>query len=183
MKRKADFVTNSSSTSFTFIFKGTDKKHLFDLLLARKQLFDLHYESEWDDEGTVHECTVEDVIAALDKFLSGRLSSLDFSGKVEYINDLLARRTADIRSWEEMYEDDVEDWEQKWITDSISEIKQIIGLIKGAKDRGLLSVVQMGFGDNHGEVWGDGLGVVMDYKGRGIFVNDDDLVIFTEQNR
>ena len=45
MKRKLDFVTNSSSTSFIFIFKGTKRTDLFKELVKREKEFDLTFDS------------------------------------------------------------------------------------------------------------------------------------------
>ena len=42
MKIKSDFVTNSSSTSFFFIFNG-DKNNLFDLIKQNSKSFNLKY--------------------------------------------------------------------------------------------------------------------------------------------
>ena len=47
----------------------------------------------------------------------------------------------------------------------------------------LTSVFVIGFGDNHGQISGVGLGTVMDYEGRYIDIDEKDFVVFTEQNR
>lgn len=41
----------------------------------------------------------------------------------------------------------------------------------------------MEWGDNHGDISGGETGYAMDYEGRRIRINSDDLIVFTEQNR
>jgi hypothetical protein len=50
MRIKQDFVTNSSSTNFTFIFKGGKKENLFEAIKENTKLFSLScegYRNSW----------------------------------------------------------------------------------------------------------------------------------------
>ena len=55
--------------------------------------------------------------------------------------------------------------------------------LKQLKKRGFNKLYQIGFGDNDGDVQGEGAGKVMDYEGRTLEIDSPDIVMFTEQNR
>ena len=52
-----------------------------------------------------------------------------------------------------------------------------------AQKQKLNKTLLIGFGDNHGEIRGGDIGYTMDYTGRRTNINNNDLIIFTKQNR
>jgi len=45
------------------------------------------------------------------------------------------------------------------------------------------SVLEIQFGDNHGNIMGNDIGYAMDYEGREIHIVKDNFIVLTEQNR
>ena len=176
MKIRNGFVSNSSSTSFTFCFKGKDLKSLTDLLLTKyRNQFKRSFE-EWH-------CNVLDVVEAME----GCFES-DFHRKISVypIDNYIREEKAAV----DRYTKDIKEHtgnQQKYLLDIFTREKlrceNKLKRLKTIKKRGLKSVVVIGFGDNHGDIQGGNLGYAMDYDGRYIDINNNDLVVFTELNR
>lgn len=180
MKAKADFVTNSSSTSFTFIFKG-NHIDLFKGIINRAELFNLNMSAYNMD----HSIDVWDVIRAIDSVIrtSGEdlwikpgIGTIDEKIR-EYINEIDDIEGARLQGFGN------DEWRKKWDDERLEQLRADIKTLKAAKAKGLTSMFIVGFGDNDGEISGGSVGTTMDYEGRHIKVNDDDFIIMTEQNR
>lgn len=174
MKIKGDFVTNSSSTNFYFVFKG-DHIDLYQRMLEHKNRFELQYES-FDDDHMIYEIGAWDVIREIDKVIKTTDSDLWLLKEVEDI-DLsvehfleLKRHVSDLTS-----PDQPSDFYKK----ICEEVDHIISLFKEAKEKGLKSCLMISFGENHGDVHGNVVGRTMDRSGYGMIINCVNFVVFT----
>lgn len=178
MKIKQDFITNSSSTSFTFIFKG-DKFDLYEALLKRKEKFDIIHN---DYQGISYKINVWDVIRAIDSVVRTTPEDLWLLPATRKI-DVVLKEHKDNKSYLKEHMTKEEQYTGSWYVDSISIVQHRIDLLNKAKSKGLTEVFVLGFGDNSGEISGKGVGAAMDDEGRKINIDDDDLIIFTDQER
>lgn len=182
MKAKADFVTNSSSTSFTFIFKG-NHIDLFKGIITRAELFNLSMESYGSSYD--HKIDVWDVIRAIDSVIKINGEDLWIKPAVATIDSHIKEKDREIDEIEgariQGFGND--EWRKQYDDGVLAELKADIKSLKAAKAKGLTSMFTIGFGDNDGEICGGPVGTTMDYEGRHIKVNDDDFIIITEQNR
>ena len=51
------------------------------------------------------------------------------------------------------------------------------------KKAGFEHFFKIDFGDNDGDISGEGMGMIMDYEGRYLHISKDDIYLYTEQNR
>ncbi|MEI6297772.1 MAG: hypothetical protein WCO84_09140 [bacterium] len=169
MLLRLGFVTNSSSTTHIMMWKG-DKGKLRELLEAHASHFNLTYEGYGQDEP--YRATSDEVASAI-------LSCLD---KTTDAKEYAAGQRADAERNQKYVEEENArrphggDWFQ--------------GYVRAAEDRARRAdefdhVLQVGFGDNHGDFEGGDLGMTMDYEGRFIRIVDADGGFYytTEQNR
>ena len=178
MKTRNGFVSNSSSTSFTFCYKGDGVKPLTDLILNKyRNQFSRSYD-EWH-------CNALDVINAIERC---------FNSKSEFNCvqcNTIDKIILDAQAYLDRIKQDIKEEEAKkdngWLLQNALEHKQETELkiqkLNAIKERGLTTVLVIDFGDNHGEVQGGYIGYAMDYDGRYIDINSNDLVVFTELNR
>jgi len=173
MKIKQDFVTNSSSTSFMFSFKG-DKLDLFKSLLNHKEKFDLNFDSY---DGTHASIDVWDVIRSMDSVIRTYNDELWIHPTIQNIDEKIKMLEKDINEFSEKEKED------EWYMEYNNDIRRVVKKLKECKEKGLTSYLEIGFGDNHGVISGQGIGSIMDYEGRDIEIDSDDLVLLTEQDR
>jgi len=161
MKLRLGFVTNSSSTTHIMMWKG-DKDRLKELLEAHQNRFHLRY-VDWDD--TMIEVTPEKVSEAILSKMSEAQKTSDYIQRQKQIIQLLQRV---MEEHPDIYEAHVRD-----ATDKIRRAGEFDWIL------------EVGFGDNHGDFAGGDLGVVMDYEGRRIYIVDADRGFYytTEQSR
>lgn len=170
MKIRNGFVSNSSSTSFTFCFKGEGYKPLTDLILTR---YDDCFNRSWDE----YTCTAYDVTRSIkEACLFGGLKTVS-------IDNIIYSDKEQIKYLERDIKNSKLDYAKGYFLKHIQELKAKIKKLQTIKKKGLTTVLIIGFGDNSGTVCGGDVGMAMDYDGRDIDINEKDLVIFTEQNR
>lgn len=182
MKIRNGFVSNSSSTSFTFCFKGKKNKGvkpLCDLILTKySECFSRSYD-EWH-------CNAQDVVEAIGRCYkqTGEWNKAECVSIDKVIGDnkfYLEIIKKDIKDAEDKKETDA--WIFRHFLEKKQELESKIKILDNIKKKGLTTLLLMDFGDNHGEVCDCDLGRAMDYDGRYIDINGKDLVVFTEQNR
>ena len=176
MKIKSDFVTNSSSTSFTFAWKG-DKIDLMKELIKHSKDFDLQYEDYEDKLLTVD---VWDIVRSIDDVMKNNPEDAYYKPEIVSIDEKIKEVKRSIEYYKELANDDDTG---RWWSDSLEEEEEKLKLFESIKEKGLLSTFTIGFGDNHGEICGGRIGYTMDYRGRHISINDSGLLVTTEQNR
>ena len=178
MKVKHGFVSNSSSTSFFFIFKGEGKDDFRSTLEKNKDRFDLIY---FDYTGKCLHVRHKEIFDAIfDAIESDKASIYEIDGLVDYYQEDLDYHIKDLKSLEY---NNINNHFHKWCMENIEYIKKQLDLVNKAKRKGFNKHFIIDFGDNHGTISGSDLAVVMDCEGRNININNDDLILFTELNR
>ena len=183
MKIREGFVSNSSSTSFTFCFKGGTLDRLFELMRKYKSHFNLSYHCYGNDEGyNIH---VEDVISSIEQL--GVTNGI-WGFRIITMVDLLDQQTrhlADCIRYNQEDKDRNKDisWRDHYYEEEITKVKINIQETKKLIKKSFDTAIIIGFGDNSGDVSGGAVGYTMDYEGRMIRINEPDFVVTTEQNR
>jgi hypothetical protein len=176
MKIKQDFVTNSSSTSFIFIFKG-DKIDFYKTLINHKKEFNI-------SDSDYSRINVWDIIRSIDSVIISGESDLWIKVPIEDIEEFIKKYSEHLLYLENGIKNKgPKNQFDQWEIEEMKKIEDNIELLNKCKNKGLNSVIEIGFGDNDGHIQGGIVGTVMDYEGRNINIESEDLVLFTEQNR
>lgn len=163
MKFRNSFVSNSSSTSFIFIFKGNDKDEFLDLIKKYHQFFSL-YDPEYG-------------IITFDEIYDSIYQVVEEEG-ISNINDLISEK--------EVTKDELVESQSPKFSTSIELMMEIIyelENLKKLKDDGFNNYFIINYGDHEGDVEGGKLGNGMDYIGRYLFISKPELYMYTKQNR
>jgi hypothetical protein len=193
MKYRSSFVSNSSSTSFTFVSK---KDNLPDLIKKYDQYFNLYFTCYDNEE---YHITADNVISAIEE-LKKKIEAQDAeesykSTKIKYNIDeyieMLEKQSKEylqsLAQEKENFGNNSKQSHYKYFMDALmNELMQVsekINKLKELNKKGFKIIYVIGFGDSHGEISGSGVGEVMDYEGRAININKPDFVVYTEQNR
>jgi len=185
MKIRANFVSNSSSTSFTFCFKG-EIDDLHRKIIDYQNYFYLAYDGyNWGSGSDyVFKCNALEVANAIQESYESKPIREWEEVKIENIDKLIADEKKALSAFLEEIDDVKRDsWMRKYDEETIKEMNDKIKKLERSKGKGLDKVLVIDFGDNHGVISGGDLGNAMDYEGRYIKIDEDDFVVFTEQNR
>lgn len=166
-------VTNSSSTTHILMWKG-DLDNLRELLEAHIECFRLTHEIGWDE--TAREVTLdpEEVINAIIRVIRDE-------HRVTPVKTWVAQVEHELRRLERDQEADQNSvhWRDYW-AQRTQVLQRRIALVNA---KGYTAMAAVDFGDNHGDVRGCDMGIVMDYAGRNIHIVTPKLAHTTEQNR
>ncbi len=161
MKIRNGFVSNSSSTSFTFVFKTPHIKEALNILNKYEDKFDL----ATDLFGDFIKINGHDVVDCIEENVSN----------LNYIDDLLDEKEEEF----DAFKDD-----NHGIGAQIKRhLSLIIHNLKNLRESGFYYFFSINFGDNEGDVAGGDIGNTMDYEGRHIEIHEEDMIVFTEQDR
>jgi hypothetical protein len=187
MKIKNDFITNSSSTNFFFIFKGPRcVKSLVSAVWNHKKAFTLSY---YLDETSNWSCKCQDIVEDIERCVKNSLGKDEWdSVKIVTLDKKISETDEMIKSEKAYHKDWLIDHPDDKTMDKITKegikyLEQRKRKLQHAKNKGFENALEMEWGDNHGHVSGGETGFAMDYAGKNIRINSDDLVVFTEQNR
>ena len=184
MKIRHGFVSNSSSTSFTLCFKGEKLEDLCERIKKYSKHFDLSFELDsWGgNRGELLHCDSKDVIEAIkeawEKYKNDKWDEL----KILSVDEVVGVWKEHLRFFEDSKKESGCSGPH-YYDDDIKEADDNISKLLKAKSKGLGNAVVIGFGDNDGHVCGTDVGQVMDYQGRHIEIDKDDLIVFTAQER
>jgi predicted methyltransferase MtxX (methanogen marker protein 4) len=184
MKIKTDFVTNSSSTSFIFAFKGNKRSYLFEKMVKYKEKFDLYNEYGSGSD----RINVWDIIHAIDPILrTNKEDPWYLPGPIK-LETYLANLKESLTMYENEYASAIKAEQDgnvpllspNYALESVSEYKDKIKRIKKIIKKGIDHYIEISFGDNDGMISGGRVGMTMDYSGRDIKIDEDDFVVFVE---
>ena len=184
MKIKHDFVTNSSSTGFVFIFKGNKRTDLFRQMVKYEDKFKLY--NEYGSGADYIE--VWDIIREMDPILSSNKEDPWYLPGPLKLSDLLERLEGELKENEKTLEEELKreakepiNWKSsEYTVEYIKENKEKLIRVKKAIHNKLDHYIEVSFGDNDGMICGGRIGTTMDYSGRSINLNQKDFIVLIE---
>ena len=174
MKCRQGFVSNSSSTSFYFVFKEDNFDNCLKVLEKYGDTFNLSPDSLLD----IPKVNSQEIFDTIKNEISG-VYSIDFL-------------ISDVQDKIDTLFDHIKDERKNEIDGSLNSLKIFfkqqrnkfkskIEKLEKLKEDGFKTYFEIDFGDNHG-VTGP-VGKAMDYLGSDINLENSEIYVFTEQNR
>ena len=180
MKIRNGFISNSSSTSFTFCVKTDNIQDLTDLIKKYSYYFDITGETYGYGNTEFYTVDASQVAEAI-------YNVYDPNSNNSYEHAIIVSIDREIANVNRSIEDYIkllaEGSKYKYFKLALKEYRQMLNKLQKAKNDGFKYLIKIQFGDNHGPVCGTPLSIVMDYEGRDININEPDLIVFTKQER
>lgn len=185
MKIKQDFVTNSSSTSYIFIFKGDKRTHLFEKMVKYGDQFKLYNEYGPGDT----RLDVWEIIQCIDPILSSCIEDpwhlpgpTKLSTLLEtYEEELDSNIKSLIMELERESKEPIQYKSSQYTKEYIKKGEEKISKIKKAIEDGLDHYVEISFGDNDGMISGGRIGTTMDYQSSDVNIDQKDFKVIIER--
>jgi len=135
-------------------------------------------------------CTSNKIIKAIDSVYIPKKKKDDHDYKhtsIMKIDDLIIQIKDHMKYYQKRIKESREKNENFYDTcqyyiSSIKECRNKLAIIDYAKKYGIKYYIRVGFGDNHGEISGRGIGEAMHYVARNMKILEEDFVLFTEDN-
>jgi hypothetical protein len=188
MKLKGDFITNSSSTAFFFIFNGDRKEDLFKLIRKYKHKFDQSVDYGWGNNEDVRSCNAGYVIDSIDNIITtDEKYDEDKQCKIEPISKLIEDNEEQAEYWEKAFEKESKNSKKSYegaaenYKEYAEKHRKIVSELKEIESKGLTSYVGIEFGDNHGHICG-GNAAAMDYNADNMIIKENDFYLLTENH-
>ena len=102
MKFKGDFVTNSSSTAFFFIFKGRKLEKMYDLIDKYSRKFEMHVDYGYGNQHDYHHCDSNFVKDSIATYIDSKANPGRITKRIHV--DLPYPRTLDVRKNKRFFE-------------------------------------------------------------------------------
>lgn len=174
MKIKSDFITNSSSTNYIFLFKGKNRKNLYSAIKDSGFLLTEDIEEKIVNNEIEYEtisCDEEDLIKSL---IKNRRKI-----KTKSIDELIEDLTIEIYKWDEYFID--KEKAKSYYVEHYFESFLRLKTVEKAKDLGFEKGIEVEYGDGGGLGIEEGtdLGKLLHREGLEIFSND--LIIINER--
>ena len=168
MKRRNGFVSNSSSTSFFFVFGSKDINHIKNVLNKYKDRFNLSYHMV-DEEIS---CTGDEVIYEILRNINNinNIGNFNIDVIIENINK-------DLERLKSIISDNMHD--RYWMGITFNKTLYLLNGLKDAKNNGLEYTYVVPFGNEEGD---DNVNALMDLKSESLNMREDDLYILVENN-
>jgi len=165
MKLKIDFITNSSSTAFFFIFKGKSKKNLFEMIKKYSKIFNLEENFGSREKPDFYKSDHNFVITEIDKALKKKSKNVWESCKIELVDNLIESLIIELECDDKFLKEEIKTGSdlKSFYEEDIKSKESMLITTKTAKRNGLTHYLKIEFGDNHGHITGTKESTVIDY--------------------
>lgn len=159
MKKRNGFVSNSSSTCFTFLFKSEEYEEIVKSLYRNKKEF------------SVIRCDPDEVVKSIVKHIDNKGLS-DVSEKLEEVNETI-----------ESLKKNIVDHNISFMRDLYYDFINRNSYLKHCYENGFNNYIDIYYGDNEGDEAGTDVAICMDMNSFHINIENNDFVVVKESNR